>query len=112
MADSKLAALRRRGGVSRAHIYEILGHSFMPVFFKQPTFCSHCKEFIWLAPHRLHLQLNIWCRGLGKQGFQCTTCQFVVHKKCHEYIGFPCPGAEEAEESDVRCAFTRNIGNN
>ena len=25
-----------------------------------------------------------------------------MHKHCHEYVGFPCPGAEENEDSDVR----------
>ena len=39
--------LRRRGCISRAHIYEVNGHMFVPQFFKQPTFCAHCKEFIW-----------------------------------------------------------------
>ena len=52
---------------------------------------------------RAHFTDVFRCRGLGKQGMQCTICQFVVHKHCHEFVGFPCPGAEENEESDVCC---------
>jgi len=42
-------------------------HGFYKCHFDAPTKCMYCNFYIW---------------GIGKQGFQCNACNFVVHKKC------------------------------
>lgn len=41
----------------------------------QRAFCAYCRDRIW---------------GLGRQGFKCTQCKLLIHKKCHKLIQKPC----------------------
>lgn len=69
---------KRRGAIKHHKIHEAKGHKFIAKFFRQPTFCAFCKDFLW---------------GFGKQGYQCQSCQVAVHKKCHGKFLGKCPGS-------------------
>jgi hypothetical protein len=73
---------RNRGGrVKKRKQHEIRDHKFTSCFFRQPTCCSFCKEFLW---------------GFTEQGYQCNLCGLTVHKKCHVKILSNCPGSAKA----------------
>ncbi|ESO87648.1 hypothetical protein LOTGIDRAFT_127378 [Lottia gigantea] len=85
----------RRRGAMRRRVHQVHGHKFMATLFRQPTFCSLCKDFIW---------------GLFKQGYQCQVCTCVVHKRCHQHVVTKCPGSRESGTDEaVGTRFNINI---
>uniref|UniRef100_A0A183BM98 Protein kinase C n=1 Tax=Globodera pallida TaxID=36090 RepID=A0A183BM98_GLOPA len=77
---------RRRGAIKHARVHEIRGHQFVATFFRQPTFCSLCSEFMW---------------GLNKQGYRCQLCTLAAHKKCHEKTLSQCPGSAKNSKETI-----------
>ncbi|XP_051945610.1 protein kinase C eta type-like isoform X2 [Xyrauchen texanus] len=87
---------RKRQQAVRRKIHQVNGHKFMSTFLKQPTFCFHCKEFIWGV--------------FGKQGYQCQVCTCVVHKRCHQFVVTVCPRMKKpAKEQTTNQGFSINI---
>ncbi|KAL0969039.1 hypothetical protein UPYG_G00221880 [Umbra pygmaea] len=87
---------RRRQGAVRRRIHQVNGHKFMSTFLRQPTFCFHCKEFIWGV--------------FGKQGYQCQVCTCVVHKRCHQLVVTVCPRMKKpAMEPTTNQGFSINV---
>ncbi|XP_026858313.1 protein kinase C epsilon type isoform X1 [Electrophorus electricus] len=75
---------RKRQGAVRRRVHQVNGHKFMATYLRQPTYCSHCRDFIWGV--------------LGKQGYQCQVCTCVVHKRCHQLIITKCAGLKKQED--------------
>ncbi|KAL2099024.1 hypothetical protein ACEWY4_005504 [Coilia grayii] len=87
---------RQRQGAVRRRIHQVNGHKFMSTFLKQPTFCFHCREFIWGV--------------FGKQGYQCQVCSCVVHKRCHQLVVIECPRMKKpTKEPTTNQGFSINV---
>ncbi|XP_018056002.1 PREDICTED: putative protein kinase C delta type homolog isoform X3 [Atta colombica] len=80
------AITRRRGAIKHNKVHIVRGHKLVAKFFRQPTFCAFCKDFLW---------------GFGKQGYQCQACQTAVHKKCHDKLLTKCPESGRESENTI-----------
>lgn len=47
--DDMYGVAVRRCAVKQPKIFVVRGHKFIETFFKSPTFCSYCSEFLWLV---------------------------------------------------------------
>ncbi|KAL7630500.1 UNVERIFIED_CONTAM: hypothetical protein RMT77_019315 [Armadillidium vulgare] len=69
------SSIYRRGARRWRKHYKINGHIFQAKRFNRRASCAFCKDRIW---------------GLGRQGFKCTQCKLLVHKKCSKLQHIPC----------------------
>ncbi|MGH0130684.1 UNVERIFIED_CONTAM: hypothetical protein FKN15_065524 [Acipenser sinensis] len=67
---------RKRQGAVRRRVHQVNGHKFMATYLRQPTYCSHCRDFIWGV--------------IGKQGYQCQVCKMNVHRRCESNVAPNC----------------------
>ena len=73
----------RRGARRWRKLYRVNGHLFQPKRFNRKAFCALCQDRVW---------------GLGRQGFKCTQCKLLVHKKCHKMVQKLCNSEEEDKD--------------
>lgn len=81
-------AFNRRRIAMRRKVHQVYGHKFMATYFRQLTFCSICRDFIWGV--------------FNTQGYQCQVCTCVIHKRCRTHVITKCPGVKN-ESVDVSC---------
>jgi hypothetical protein len=64
-------------------------HSFKTHSYMRPTFCDHCGSLLW---------------GVVRQGQQCKSCKFNVHKKCAKHVGNLCGLDQRSLGEELVCA--------
>lgn len=88
MSENRPVAIKeKRRQYVKDHVLEL--H-----FFRRPTFCYHCNQFIY---------------GLGKQGFQCLQCGLATHKYCAPLIVYNCTRNADVIQSECTEGFAHHF---
>ena len=76
MFKENKGALKQRRQAIRRRVHQVNGHKYMATYFRQPTFCSVCRDFIWYVAVNVHLhkQSFLWCQNTKPLGLQIN-CQ-------------------------------------
>lgn len=71
-AAPKLGKMKRRQAIKRPKQIEQKNHRFSLTFFRQPTYCGICNDFIWGVTQQ--------------QAYKCVDCVMACHEKCVERV--------------------------
>uniref|UniRef100_A0ABD2WU60 protein kinase C n=1 Tax=Trichogramma kaykai TaxID=54128 RepID=A0ABD2WU60_9HYME len=88
-------SIYRRGARRWRKLYRVNGHVFQARRFNRRAFCAFCGDRIW---------------GLGRQGFKCTRCKLLVHKKCHKIVRKACVPSQQQAQPPQSQASTSGAG--
>ena len=75
---------KRRGAKRWKKQLRLNGHIFQAKRLNT-AYCIICNDHIW---------------GLGRQGFRCTQCKIIVHKRCVKFVRQICEGPSQASRTD------------
>jgi len=90
-----IAAIEEQITRDTTYTPENFPHAFNKYHFDAPTKCMYCTYFIW---------------GIGKQGFQCKSCNYAIHKKCLGRVGDTCnPSANSSPHNSPRTQVSPKV---
>ncbi|XP_036358638.1 rho guanine nucleotide exchange factor 12-like isoform X6 [Octopus sinensis] len=94
MKERKEKGIKLPGTKSKTKAYR--NHQFVPQHYYQLTDCTVCSSPVW---------------GVGFQGYQCSNCEWNVHKHCIESIDILCPQGRKKRTSGLMDKWGRKPSN-